>query len=283
MCPLDCPDACSLEVKVEEGRVASVEGSNVNPLTDGFICAKVRRFADHMYGPDRVLQPAVRDGDKGSGAFRPASWDEALDRVAAAMAAASATFGGESILPFCYGGSNGYLTQDAADARLFRRLGASRLLRTVCAAPTGAAADGVYGKMPGVALTDYEHARLIVVWGCNPTVSGIHLGPPIARARRAGGATGGRRPATHAAGARGRPAHPGAPGDRPARGAGDHQLAVRQRARRQGLPGRARDRRRCAALARPPLDAGAGRRRRPTSRSRISRRSRSCTRRPALR
>jgi anaerobic selenocysteine-containing dehydrogenase len=185
-CPLDCPDACSLEVRVEEGRVAAVTGNNVNPLTDGFICAKVRRFPDHMYGPDRVLQPAVRDGDKGSGAFRPVSWDEALDRVAAAIAAASTTFGGESILPFCYGGSNGYLTQDAADARLFRRLGASRLLRTVCAAPTGAAAAGVYGKMPGVALTDYAHARLIVMWGCNPTVSGIHLGPPIAQARRQG-------------------------------------------------------------------------------------------------
>ena len=102
-----------------------------------------------MYGPDRVLQPAVRDGDKGSGAFRARSWDEALDRVAAAMAAASATFGGESILPFCYGGSNGYLTQDAADARLFRRLGASRLLRTVCAAPTGAAADGALRQDAG--------------------------------------------------------------------------------------------------------------------------------------
>ena len=101
MCPLDCPDACSLEVSVEEGRVARVAGSNVNPLTDGFICAKVRRFPDHMYGPDRVLQPAVRDGDKTRGVFRPASWDEALDRVAAALAAASATFGGESILPSC--------------------------------------------------------------------------------------------------------------------------------------------------------------------------------------
>ena len=186
ICPLDCPDACSLEVKVEEGRVASVGGSRANPLTDGFICAKVRRFPEHMYGPERVMQPAVRDGDKGSGRFRPVSWDEALDRVATAIAGASATFGGESILPFCYGGSNGYLTQDAADARLFRRLGASRLLRTVCAAPTGAAAGGVYGKMPGVALTDYEHARLIVIWGCNPTVTGIHLGPPIARARRQG-------------------------------------------------------------------------------------------------
>jgi anaerobic selenocysteine-containing dehydrogenase len=186
LCPLDCPDACTLDVKVEDGRVVDVDGSRDNPLTAGFICAKVRRFPEHMYGPERVLRPAVRDGRKGAGQFRDVSWDEALNRVAAALAGARDRFGGESILPFCYGGSNGYLTQDATDARLFHRLGASRLLRTVCAAPTGAAAAGLYGKMPGVALPDYEHARLIVMWGCNPTASGIHLGPPIQRARRRG-------------------------------------------------------------------------------------------------
>jgi anaerobic selenocysteine-containing dehydrogenase len=186
ICPLDCPDACSLDVKVDAGRVVGVDGSHANPLTAGFICAKVRRFPEHMYGPERVLQPSVRDGDKGTGRFRPVSWDEALDRVAGALADARDRFGGESILPFYYGGSNGYLTQDATDARLFRRLGSSRLLRTVCAAPTGAAAGGLYGKMPGVALPDYEHARLIVIWGCNPTATGIHLGPAIQRARQRG-------------------------------------------------------------------------------------------------
>ena len=186
ICPLDCPDACSLDVKVEGGLVVGVDGAHDNPLTAGFICAKVRRFPEHMYGPERVLRPAVREGQKGSGAFRDVSWDEGLDRVAAALADARDRFGGESILPFCYGGSNGYLTQDATDARLFRRLGSSRLLRTVCAAPTGSAAAGLYGKMPGVALPDYEHAQLIVIWGCNPTASGIHLGPPIQRARQRG-------------------------------------------------------------------------------------------------
>ena len=61
-------------------------------------------------------------------------------------------FGAEAILPLSYGGSNGLLTQDTTDATLFRRLGASRLLRTVCAAPTGAANHGLYGKMPSVEL-----------------------------------------------------------------------------------------------------------------------------------
>jgi len=149
-CPLDCPDGCSLAVTVTDGRVTAIDGSTRNPATGGYICAKVRRFADRLEGKDRLLRPAIRVGPKGSGALSPISWDEAIDLLAARLAEAREQFGGESILPFSYGGSNGLLTQDTTDARLFRRLGASRLARTVCAAPTGAAAQALYGKMPSV-------------------------------------------------------------------------------------------------------------------------------------
>ena len=118
--------------------------------------------------------------------FRRASWDEALDLVAAKMKAVRDGRGGEGILQVSYGGSNGYLSQDTTDARLFYRLGASRLLRSVCAAPSGRAAAGLYGKMPGVAYQDYAHAKLVLVWGMNPSVSGIHLVPYILEARRRG-------------------------------------------------------------------------------------------------
>jgi anaerobic selenocysteine-containing dehydrogenase len=102
------------------------------------------------------------------------------------MREAREQWGGESILPFSYGGSNGLLTQDTTDARLFYRLGASRLARTVCAAATGRAATGLYGKMPGIALPDYVHSQLIVVWGVNPSASGIHLIPILQEAQRRG-------------------------------------------------------------------------------------------------
>ncbi len=186
-CPLDCPDACSLEVRVEEDRVVAVGGSRVNPLTEGFICEKVRRFPEHVHGPDRVLYPRIREGRKGEGRFRRSSWDEALDLVGAKMKELAAKGSGEAILPLSYGGSNGYLSQDTTDARLFARLSASRLARTVCSVPSGRAAAGLYGKMAGIAIQDYAHARLIVLWGVNPSVSGIHLLPHIQAAQRAGG------------------------------------------------------------------------------------------------
>ena len=138
-CPLDCPDACSLAVTSQHGKVITIDGSRRNPVTGGYICAKVRRFGERLYGPDRLLQPGVRKGRKGEGRFERVSWDEALERVADRMRRAKADHGGASILPYSYGGSNGLLTQDNFDAQLWRRFGTSRLARTLCAAPTGAA------------------------------------------------------------------------------------------------------------------------------------------------
>jgi anaerobic selenocysteine-containing dehydrogenase len=185
-CPLDCPDSCTLHVTVENGRIVKIDGGHTNPSTRDFICGKVRRFADRVYGEDRVLYPSIRKGPKGQGVFTRVSWDEALDQIAQRMLEIRNQFGAEAILPYCYGGSNGLLTQDTADATLFRSFGTSRLARTVCAAPTGAANLGLYGKMAGVTYQDYVHARLIVLWGVNPAASGIHLIPFLKDARAAG-------------------------------------------------------------------------------------------------
>jgi anaerobic selenocysteine-containing dehydrogenase len=186
VCPLDCPDRCSLEVTVVEGRVTEIEGSRVNPSTEGYICGKVRAFGKRLYGPDRLLHPLRRSGAKGEGAFERITWDEALDTIVQRFAAIRDESGGEAILPFRYGGSNGLLTHEAADARLFNGVGASRLLRTVCAAPTGFAAKTLYGKMASIDFADFEAARFIIVWGANPRDSNIHLVPWLKRARAAG-------------------------------------------------------------------------------------------------
>src|SRR4051794_27606847 len=185
-CPLDCPDACSLAVTVTASKVVSIDGSRKNPVTDGYICAKVRKFGERVYGPDRLLYPAVRVGRKGDGKFKRATWDEALELVASRFEEAKANAGAESILPYSYGGSNGLLTQDNIDAQLWRRFGTSRLARTVCAAPTGAANQALYGKMASVTYQDYPEARLIILWGVNPSASGIHIIPFVREAQKRG-------------------------------------------------------------------------------------------------
>ncbi len=185
-CPLDCPDSCSLLVSTVAGQVAKLDGSRRNPVTDGFICAKVRQFGERVHGPARVMHPMGRVGPKGNAAFSRLTWDEAIDLVASRLRETRDAFGGEAILPLSYGGSNGLLTQDTTDARLFRRLGASRLARNVCAAPTSAALTAMYGGMPSVTYQDFAHAKLIVIWGANPSVSSIHLVPFIQAARKKG-------------------------------------------------------------------------------------------------
>ena len=185
-CPLDCPDACTLAVTVQHGKVIALDGSHKNPVTNGYICAKVRKFDQRLYGPDRLLYPTVRKGRKGEGRFTRTSWEEALELVADRFRRAKASHGGASILPFSYGGSNGLLTQDNLDAQLWRRFGTSRLARTLCAAPTGAANQALYGKMPSVTYQDYPEAALIILWGVNPGASGIHLVPYVREAQARG-------------------------------------------------------------------------------------------------
>jgi anaerobic selenocysteine-containing dehydrogenase len=186
VCPLDCPDTCSLSVTVEDGRITAVDGSRRNPFTDGFICAKVRRYPERVYSPLRVRHPQRRVGAKGDGRFERISWDDAIGIIAERFARIIAADGAEAILPYHYGGSNGVFGEGAADARFFHRLGASELLRTICAAPTGTVARGMYGTMGGVPPADYRLARAIVLWGVNPSATSIHLIPHVRAAQRAG-------------------------------------------------------------------------------------------------
>ena len=175
-----------MSVTVRHGKVLTLDGGHVNPVTKDFICAKVRRFTERVYGPDRLQYPAVRKGRKGDGRFARVSWDEALETIADRMQRAKARWGGEAILPFSYGGSNGLLTQNALDATVWRRFGTSRLAHTVCAAPTGLANQTLYGKMPSVTYEDYVDAQLLVLWGVNPSASGIHMVPYVRQAQKNG-------------------------------------------------------------------------------------------------
>ena len=183
---MDCPDTCALEVAVEDGRIAGIIGATDHPTTAGFICGKIARFDKRVYHDDRLLYPMRLRGAKGSGAFERISWDEAIAAITARFREIIARWGSEAILPYHYGGSNGFLSDGLLDEFYFAKLGASRLGRTLCAATATEVAVGMYGKMPGVAFEDFGHAKLIVIWGANPKASNIHLVPFLRQAKRNG-------------------------------------------------------------------------------------------------
>ena len=185
VCTKDCPDACSLLVRVEDGRVTAVKGDPDHPHTNGFICRKGRAFPAHVHGEDRITAPLLRTGPKGSGEFRPASWDEAMTLVADRYRSVTAEFGPQAVLPYSYAGHMGVVHRHAGHA-FFNRLGASGLKYTICAAAASAGLKVSLGSGPGVEVQEAAKSDCVIIWGGNVRTTYIHAWPHFAAARKNG-------------------------------------------------------------------------------------------------
>src|SRR5262249_45620617 len=163
-CPHDCPDACGVLITIEDGRATRIQGDPNHPVTRGFLCAKVSKYLDRVYSPDRVLHPMRRVAPKGAGYkdardFERISWDEALGKITARFKAIAAEFGSEAILPYSYGGSLALLSSASMDRRFFHRLGASQLERSICSAAGEAGLKSVLGVKLGTEPEQFRHSR----------------------------------------------------------------------------------------------------------------------------
>ncbi|HYX70600.1 MAG TPA: molybdopterin-dependent oxidoreductase [Terriglobales bacterium] len=193
-CPHDCPDACGVLITVEDGRATRIQGDPKHPVTRGFLCAKVAKYLDRVYSPDRVLYPMRRVGPKGAQPgvavpherFQRITWDEALDEIAARLSAIAVGFGPEAILPYSYGGTLGALNGASMDRRFFHRLGASQLARTICSEAGTVGIKSVLGLKVGTEPEQFAHSRYIIAWGANIHGNNVHLWPFIEEARRKG-------------------------------------------------------------------------------------------------
>ncbi|PSR23520.1 MAG: trimethylamine-N-oxide reductase [Sulfobacillus acidophilus] len=185
VCPHDCYDACGLEVSVEDGQVTAIHGDPDHPITNGFLCFKVNHYLDRLYHSDRVTQPLKRVGPKGGDQFRPVSWDEALSEVGTKLNRILAESGGEAILPYTFAGNEGLLSHSLSE-RFFRKIGASRLQRTICTAAADAALNWVYGTAMGPDPETLPLTKFVILWGSNPMATNIHEIPLLDEARRRG-------------------------------------------------------------------------------------------------
>ena len=186
VCALDCPDACAMLVKVEDGVATQLRGDPNHPITRGFLCAKVSRYLEREYAPGRLLYPQRRVGKKGEGRFERITWDEALDTIASQLQSAAREFGPESILPYSFAGTMGLLNNAGMDRRFFHKLGASRLDRTICSSCGGAALNSTLGNRFATEPEQFRHSKLILAWGANVLGTNVHLWPFIVEARRNG-------------------------------------------------------------------------------------------------
>src|SRR5437764_8485179 len=185
VCPHDCPSCCSLEVTVEDGRIADVTGTPGHPFTQGIICGKVREYAERVHSPLRVLTPLRRVGAKGEGRFERVSWDDALAEIARRWREIMARHGGEAILPFSYAGSMGQV-QFFAGHPLCHALGASRLARTICVTTAYSGWRATLGEVTGNDSEQMVGADLVVLWGVNAAYSTINVMTLVKQARQRG-------------------------------------------------------------------------------------------------
>ena len=191
-CPHDCPDACGVLITVDDGRATRIQGDPAHPVTRGFLCAKVAKYLDRVYSPERLLYPMRRVKPKGQGNgdasdFARISWDEALQEIVGRLKKTSDEFGPEAILPYSYGGTLGILNNTGMAHRFFYRLGASQLNRTICATAGGDALVTVVGRKMGTEPEQFRQSKYILAWGANIHGTNIHLWPFIEEARRNGG------------------------------------------------------------------------------------------------
>jgi anaerobic selenocysteine-containing dehydrogenase len=188
VCPLDCPDTCSLTVTVADEQVIAVKGSRANPLTHGAICAKVAKYyPDFVHGSNRLRYPQKRVGAKGEGKFARITWDEALALIHERVSEVIDRYGPQAVLPFNYAGPQGMLAADSMSLRFFHKLGATQLKRNpLCGGIRTEAYAGTFGDCPGTPLQQVSLAQLIIVWGNNATACNLHLMRQINAAKRNG-------------------------------------------------------------------------------------------------
>lgn len=186
-CPLDCPDTCSWVVTVDGDKATRLVGNREHPFTQGSLCAKVNKYLEHMYAPDRLLYPMRRTGRKGEGRFERITWDDAISEIANRLGSIINSHGGEAIWPFAGSGNMGYLQGIAGvGQRLWNTLGASIHEATICSIAGTVGTRYTVGSTQALDPEAISHARLIILWGTNPIVTSNHVWRFIAEARKTG-------------------------------------------------------------------------------------------------
>jgi len=168
MCPMNChPTLCGMLVDVEDGRLLDVRGDPDNPDSQGFLCIRGHASREIIGNPRRLLHPLVRDA-RGRDAWRPVSWESALDLIAERMQRAGreavATWSGHGLFANNYGTRVG--------SHLLRRFsnlyGCQWWSPTIICWGLGAFGLGLTGILETNTKEDMgRHAELVLLWGAN--------------------------------------------------------------------------------------------------------------------
>ena len=111
----NCTGACGFVARVVDGRIATLiqaadyPEDEYNPRG----CLRGLSMMNLIYGKDRLKYPLIRTGPRGSGEFRRASWEEALDYAAAEIKKITVKYGPQSVATTVQVGGTGYVQKGA--------------------------------------------------------------------------------------------------------------------------------------------------------------------------
>ncbi len=185
-CPHDCPDTCSMIVKVENDKILEVRGNPDHPYTDGRLCVKINHYEERVHSTDRLMYPLKRKGPKGSGQFERITWDQAIKEISERWKAIIAKSGPTAILPYSYLGTQGILNGLNVGDPFFNKLGATISERTFCDSGASTAYMMTVGPTPGTDPESFAHSKYIILWACNTVSTNLHHWPIIDAAKKRG-------------------------------------------------------------------------------------------------
>ncbi len=172
VCMRDCYDTCSMVSEFKDGRL-TVRGNPQHPVTAGFLCPKGALLPRWFHAGDRLKNPLIRTGGRGSGDFREISWEAAINLVADKLRRTIEEYGGESVLVYQYAGDRGAVNY-AFPLRLFHYLNTAMLDYGICDRAGQEALKDVYGTAVGMDPEELKNQRLIVYWGINAFWTNLH-------------------------------------------------------------------------------------------------------------
>ena len=185
VCPYDCPDACGLILTIEGDQLQRVQGMKDHSFTRGTLCQKMQHYERTVHHRERLTTPLRRIGPKGSGQFKPITWNEALEEIAQQFQHCIHTYGSESIMPYSYAGTMGILQKSAGDP-LFAILGATRQDKGICSPAKRYGWASLMGNTLGNRPQDIQYSDCVVLWSLNAVATDVHVLYDVTIARQRG-------------------------------------------------------------------------------------------------